>query len=220
MSRKQIQLTAHKVSGVENVVNNVYILKFEKQFNFIPGQVVAIGIDEEHEPRLYSIASGINGDEMKVLFDVYPDGFLTPRLSQLKKGDVIFVSEPFGKFVASGGEEWWIATGTGIAPFVSRLESDLQPPQKLLHGSRLLDHFYYQDFLHHKLSSKYYRFCTKESSSDVISGRLTNWLKEQKTLPKGIKYYLCGNPEMVVEVRDIILSKGVEFENIMAEIYF
>ena len=45
-------------------------------------------------------------------------------------------------------------------------------------------------------------------------------MKSENELPKQIKYYLCGNPEMVVEVRDIILGKGVDFENIIAEIYF
>ena len=57
-------------------------------------------------------------------------------------------------------------------------------------------------------------------AENVYFGRLTNWLKEQKELPLDIKYYLCGNPEMVVEVRDILVSKGISFNNIISEIYF
>jgi ferredoxin--NADP+ reductase len=34
------------------------------------------------------------------------------------------------------------------------------------------------------------------------------------------KYYLCGSAEMVVESREILISKGIPFNNIVAEIYF
>ncbi len=31
---------------------------------------------------------------------------------------------------------------------------------------------------------------------------------------------LCGNAEMVVEVRDLLISRGIPFGQIRAEIYF
>jgi len=39
-------------------------------------------------------------------------------------------------------------------------------------------------------------------------------------LPEDQKYYLCGSAEMVVECREILISKGIAFSNIVAEIYF
>jgi ferredoxin--NADP+ reductase len=35
-----------------------------------------------------------------------------------------------------------------------------------------------------------------------------------------VKYYLCGKALMVVEVRDLLIEKGVDYANIIAEIYF
>lgn len=35
-----------------------------------------------------------------------------------------------------------------------------------------------------------------------------------------LKYYLCGSADMVVEARDILISKGIPFGNIISEIYF
>ncbi len=220
MPRKKKELFSHQVTALKHITGEVYTLSFRRHFNFIPGQVVAVAIHQNDDPRLYSIASGKDEDDMRILFDIKADGFLTPKLKELKVGEEIFISEPFGNFVPSGKDEWWVATGTGIAPFVSMVLSGCDLPQKLIHGSRTLSYFLYQDLLKDRLSVDYMRFCTREEGPDIISGRLTHWLKQQISLPENIKYYLCGNPEMVVDVRDIILSKGIDFENIMAEIYF
>ncbi len=220
MPRKRKELFSHKVTTVKEIVPGYFTLEFERKFDFIPGQVVAVALHEGDDPRLYSIASSNKKDTMRILFDVFPQGLLTPPLSRLKPGDELLVSESFGKFTPSDKPEWWISTGTGIAPFVSMVESGVENPKKLLHGSRTLAHFLFQDVFKAHLGENYLRFCTKEKGDGAIDGRLTNWLNEQTDLPKDVNFFLCGNPEMVVEVRDIILSKGVAFENIMAEIYF
>jgi ferredoxin--NADP+ reductase len=54
----------------------------------------------------------------------------------------------------------------------------------------------------------------------VYSGRVTQYLQEQARLDPNLKYYLCGSAEMVVEARDILISKGIPFEHIISEIYF
>jgi ferredoxin-NADP reductase len=208
------------VISVEEIIPGFYTLTFKRQFDFVPGQVVALGINTSHDPCLYSIASGNQKEYMRILFDVKTNGFLTPQLIQLKPRDLIYVSEPFGEFTPSDKNEWWIATGTGIAPFISMVESGIKLPDKLLQGARILNQFLFQDLFIKKLKDKYLRFCTREQGEGVILGRLTEWLNTQNDLLQNIKYYLCGNPDMVVDVRDIILDNGVDFENIMAEIYF
>ncbi|WP_075591585.1 FAD-binding oxidoreductase [Labilibacter marinus] len=220
MTRKRKELFAHKIESITEITPGYFTVNFTRKFDFTPGQVVALTLNKENDPRLYSIASSNKASYMRILFDVKPDGKLTPPLSQVEKGDTVYVSKPFGKFIPSQDKEWWIATGTGIAPFISMMESGSELPQKLLHGSRTIDNFLFQDDISNQLKSDYLRFCTKEKGEGIIEGRLSNWLKSQESLPQNTKFYLCGNPEMVVDVRDIILSKGVAFENIMAEIYF
>jgi ferredoxin/flavodoxin---NADP+ reductase len=104
-------LFANRVIGTEEIAPKKYALKFEKQFNFRAGQIVAIAIDQTHEHRIYSICSGENDNAMQIIFDLKEDGFLTPHLSSLRPGDQFFVSKPYGSFLPS--EEipmWWIAT--------------------------------------------------------------------------------------------------------------
>ncbi len=220
MARKQIELFRHKVTSVKEVAEGYYMLFFGRQFNFQAGQVVALAINHNHDPRLYSIATSESSDEMGILFDIKPDGFLTPQLALLENGAEILVSKPFGEFVSTNEHQWWIATGTGIAPFLSMLSSGKKLPDKFLHGARYLNQFLFSDLFEDKLNSDYLRFCTQEEADDVYHQRLSEWIGDQKVLPEQIKYYLCGNPNMVVDVRDLILSKGVKFENVMAEIYF
>ncbi len=220
MARKQIELYPHSITSVKQIIPGYFMLSFKRQFSFQAGQVVAVAINKQHDPRLYSIASGESADEMSILFDVKPDGFLTPQLAQLKEGDQIHVSKPFGEFLSTNDEQWWIATGTGVAPFLSMLQSGKKLPDKFLHGARYLNQFLFEEVFASHLNDKYIRFCTKEKASYVQNERLSVWIENQKALPQEIKYYLCGNPDMVVDVRELILAKGVKFENIIAEIYF
>ncbi|TCO09885.1 ferredoxin--NADP reductase [Natronoflexus pectinivorans] len=218
--RKKKNLYPSLVLGKKEIADGVFTIETEKKFSFIPGQVIALALNPEDEPRLYSIASGNEGKTLRILFDINPEGQLTPALSKCRIGDTVFVSEPFGKFIGTQEQAFWIATGTGIAPFISMLESGLAINKTLLHGARYISQFYFADKFEEAMHKNYLRFCTAEENNMVIHGRLTDYLKKQETLSPKIKYYLCGSAEMVVEVRDILINKGIPFNNIVAEIYF
>ena len=196
-----------------------YILKFRRKFKFIAGQVVGLGINKALEPRLYSIASGENDDCIEILYTEKPDGKLTPMLSVLNAGDSILVSKPFGSYTDCPDSPVWIATGTGIAPFISMLKSGKGRHATLIHGVRVIESFYFSDFLKTSLGNSYIQCCSSQCETSIYHGRVTDYLKVQSLNPSK-KYYLCGVAEMVVEVRDILISKGVTFNNIIAEIYF
>lgn len=218
--RKRKQLNPVKVIDKKEIVPGVFYLQVERHFDFIPGRVIALAMQPDHEPRLYSIASGIQDDYIGILFDINPNGELTPQLATLKSGDTVYMSEPFGKFQCEPEPAVWIATGTGIAPFISMIRSGRNKNVQLLHGARYLKSFFFSDLFKAKLGDNYWRFCTAEKSSEVIEGRLTDYLKKKDDLATEIKYYLCGSSQMVIDVREILLAKGIPFENIIAEIYF
>jgi ferredoxin-NADP reductase len=220
VKRKQKELFPHKVVGKTEIVPGVFDLRINRDFDFLPGQVVAVALSAEAEPRLYSIASATTEPYFRLLFDVNPQGLLTPELATLNTGDTLQVSAPFGRFTATHDPAWWIATGTGIAPFISMAESGYHDNKTLLHGARTPAEFYFADLFQQKLAANYHRFATREEGPGIHQGRLTNYLKSLNELPTDIKYYLCGNANMVVQVRDILLGKNVPFENIVAEIYF
>jgi len=217
---KQKILQAVTITNNTILAEQVHLITLEKPFSFKAGQVIAVAMNADDEPRLYSIASSEQADQLSILFDIKPDGELTPPLSQVKKGDTIYISEPFGKFLCESKPATWIATGTGIAPFISLIESGKAEIIQLLHGARTIDKFFFQDTIEEYLGTDYLRFCTNEINSQTYKGRLTTYLKNTEELATNNKYYLCGSPQMVIDVREILISRGVPFDNIIAEIYF
>ena len=212
-------LKEYHLHGNEEISPGVHLISFHRDFEFHAGQVMKIGIDRDHPPRIYSICSGTHEKEIRLLFDVRDDGFLTPRLASMIPGDVILGSKPYGSFLGTSEPAWWIATGTGIAPFYSMFQSGFFENKKLIHGAKYLNQFYFEDELDWALGENYVRCCSREKSCNVFPGRVSDYLAEMDNLPS-VKYFLCGNALMVVEVRDLLIEKGVPFENIHAEIYF
>ncbi|MEI6747980.1 MAG: ferredoxin--NADP reductase [Bacteroidales bacterium] len=220
--KPKTQILLKKVVAESNneIATGVFILRFKRTFDFIAGQVIGICLEHDGDPRLYSIASGINDDEIQILYNIKPTGKLTPPLAKLKTGDNFYISPPFGSYSGSAEPAWWIASGTGIAPFLSMFRSGIGAGKVLLHGGRLKEFFYFQDEFLPVLGNNYIRCCSSESSEGLFTGRLTDYLRQHSNLPNNIKYYLCGNAEMVVDVRDILIKKGIPFANIVSEIYF
>ncbi len=198
----------------------VHVISFEKRHGFISGQVIKIALSYEHLPRIYSICNGTQDNEVNILFNIKEEGYLTPKLSSIPEGGKILVSKPSGSFVAGNESTWMIATGTGIAPFFSMLDSGVIACKKLIHGVSYLNQFYFGTEIRKKLGENYICCCSREQGEGIFHGRVTSYIKGQANLPKHFKYYLCGKALMVVEVRDLLISKGVPYENILAEIYF
>ncbi|MEZ5107226.1 MAG: FAD-dependent oxidoreductase [Draconibacterium sp.] len=219
MQKKETALIEYTISNNIEISPGVYVTSFKRNFEFIPGQVVKIGIDRKMPPRIYSICSGNQDQEVSILFNIKEGGYLTPKLASLIPGDKILASEPYGSFLGSKEKAVWIATGTGVAPFYSMLKSGLSKNKTLIHGVRHLNQFYFEDELEWALNDNYIRCCSKESSCNIFPGRVTDYLKTIDILPD-IKYFICGQALMVVDVRDFLIEKGVHFENILSEIYF
>jgi len=218
-NRKEATLFKQIITHNEEISPGVHVIAYRRTHDFLPGQVVKIAADMKQPPRIYSICSGNHEDVIRILFNIKEDGYLTPKLSAMIPGDTILVSEPYGSFLGTTGPAWWIATGTGIAPFYSMFRSGMGQNKTLIHGVSYLNQFYFEDDMEWAMGKNYIRCCSRESSCDVLPGRVTDYLSGISHFPD-IKYYLCGKALMVVEVRDLLIEKGIPYENIMAEIYF
>jgi ferredoxin/flavodoxin---NADP+ reductase len=224
MSRTQIKpliqlKPAHIISNIE-IAPSVFVLSFKREFTFKAGQVVGLGLSQNDDPRLYSIASGENDNSIRILYNIKPGGQLTPNLAHLKAGEFIWITPPFGNYEGSSEPAMWIAAGTGIAPFISMQRSGLGNNKVLVHGGRTLESFYFSQELITALGDRYIRCCSQDTGPGLFHGRVTHYLEQHKNLPENQKYYLCGSAEMVVECREILLNKGISYNNIVAEIYF
>lgn len=213
-------LSQQIISESEEVAEGVFLLSFPRDFSFKAGQVIGIGLEKDGPRRLYSICSGEEEEQIRILYNVVEEGYLTPRLTALEPGDPIWITEPRGEFIYDRSPAIWIASGTGIAPFYSMLRSNQYENKVLIHGERYLERFYFFDEFSQAFGDNYLRCCSGESSDGVYEGRVTNYLREAESLPLDFKYYLCGRAEMVVDSRDILIERGIPFNQIISEIYF
>ena len=217
---KPIELDVVTVTENQEISDGVHLISWHRTHDFKPGMVVKITTDSSLTPRIYSICSGNDEDEVRILFSIKEEGVLTPRLAGVIPGMKIWASKPYGSFKDDKKPAWWIATGTGIAPFYSMFRSGNSENKTLIHGVRNLSQFYFEDELEEAMGNRYVRCCAYQQSCNVFPGRVTHYLDEIKDLPPNINYYLCGKALMVVEVRDLLIAKGVPYQNILAEIYF
>jgi len=220
MMNRQPRVSRQTLTFNEAVAEGVFLLGFRRDFDFQAGQVIGIGVEPDGTRRLYSICSGEQEEEIKILYNVVDEGYLTPRLGDLSAGASIWITEPRGDFLYDPAPALWISTGTGIAPFYAMLRSGKYNNKMLIHGERYLERFYFFDEFATNLGEQYLRCCSGEKAEGVFSGRVTGYLQQASSLPTDFKYYLCGRAEMVVEVRDLLIERQVPFNNIISEIYF
>ncbi|MBI1172128.1 ferredoxin--NADP reductase [bacterium] len=116
-----------------------------KSLRFRSGEFVMIGLlGDNGKPllRAYSIASPAWDDELEFYSIKVPDGPLTSRLQHIKVGDeIILRPKPVGTLVHDallpGNRLWFLATGTGFAPFASLLR---EPETYDKYGSVIMMH--------------------------------------------------------------------------------
>ena len=212
--------TKSYISSHKEIAEGSFLIGFKRDFEFKAGQIIGIAIEENGPRRLYSICSGEKDSDILILYKRVEKGVLTPQLSDLQIGDPIWITEPRGTFISDDHPHTWIATGTGIAPFYSMLRSGKTKDVILLHGERDEKMFYFQKEFKELLGDNYIRCSSTETSENFYTGRVSYYMLDIKVLDTKRKYYLCGSAEMVVEVRDILISRGVSFEDIISEIYF
>jgi len=99
------------------------------------------------------------------------------------------------------------------------LRSGMANDKILLHGVRRGDQLYFSQEWKDALGNNYHPFCSREDIEGIPRGRVNRYL-ENETLPTDLKYYICGQATMCVEVRDVLIAKGIPFGKIVTEIYF
>jgi len=162
------------------------------------------------------------------LWDQVPPGIASSYIFNLKKGDKVTISGPFGEFFAKDTkrEMLYLGGGAGMAPMRSHL-FDLLDTKKtdrkitFFYGARSArEMFYHDDFL--KLENEHPNFkyivgLSEPMPEDNWKGptgfihnvALEEYLKDHDD-PSEIEYYMCGPPMMIDACDKMLYDLGVE----------
>jgi len=164
-----------------------------------------------------------------------PPGKMSSFVFNLKPGDEVTISGPFGEFFAkeTDNEMVFIGGGAGMAPMRSHIFDQfrrLHTGRKVSYwyGARSLREAFYQaDF--DAIAAEYPKFEWHLALSDPLpednwtgaTGFIhqvvyDNYLKDHPA-PEDVEYYMCGPPMMNQAVISMLLDLGVEPENILLD---
>ena len=171
-------------------------------FTFKAGQTVLL--IHRSIKRHYSLLSSPEDPNLTLCVHHLPEGQLSSVLAGAEIGFQLKLTGPHGYFTfqPSSRRPVFIATGTGIAPFVSFARSGITD-FILLHQAISADELYYQSFFH-EITPKYFSCLPKAPSPEpsfpnVFCGKISECIR--KNLRSGsYDFYLCGEREMIREV--------------------
>jgi ferredoxin--NADP+ reductase len=242
------------LSGREEINAHLLVMRVQPDAvlsDFKPGQFAVLGLmghevrvpeaDDEEPPsepdqmirRVYCIASSsVEKRYLEFYVTLITSGQLTPRLFALSFGHRLYLSRKAGGIftldrVAPGKAVVLIATGTGLAPYMSMLRTvlvtDTTRPYVVLHGARHSWDLGYRAELESlarlRPNLTYIPSITRPDEDPHFrgpTGRIQNLLADGvvETLagvrldPSTSEVFLCGNPDMIWAAKGILGPRG------------
>jgi ferredoxin--NADP+ reductase len=210
---------------------------------FEAGQYLALGVrvDDRVVQRPYSTASDpAAATSHEFLVRHVADGALTPLLWALPVGARVRLGPPKGTFTLVAGDRrphLFVATGTGIAPFLGMLRTLARRAERprtiLVHGAARTEDLVCGDEIAALaaggLPIRYLPTISRpdDPANRGWSGRtgraesvLASVLRSAELPTGGLSAYLCGNPGMVAAAEIALLSHGIRQADIHAERYW
>lgn len=207
----------------------------------LPLGEIAPGGRVRMQKRSYSIASSAHAlDEVELYVTRVDEGRLTPQLWSLRVGDRLWLDrQPRGIFTLgatpASARVLWIGTGTGLAPYVSMLRTwpatQRWSRAVLIHGVRSPDELGYRTELLERASQDpafvYVPVVSRAQPRDGwsgLTGRAQLVLDDTRFRelagsalePEHWHVFLCGNPDMVSDVRTRLEARGFRVDKAQA----
>tara|TARA_B100000941_G_C28498786_1_gene552688 strand:- start:593 stop:1291 length:699 start_codon:yes stop_codon:yes gene_type:complete len=207
------------VIEVEHYTDKLFRIRTERprSYRFTAGEFVMIAL-EDTPNRAYSLTSGPYDEYLEFYSIKVPDGPLTSKLQHVKVGDTIRVGEKAtGTLILAnlelGGHLVMMASGTGIAPFISLLRDpetyDLFEKITVTWTTRLnAEQDCYRNFLN-EMPIEYISTVTQESAE--LEGRIQK-LMANGTLtidnPVKQRIMICGSISFNNDLKEHFNSLG------------
>lgn len=233
------KFSIEKVLSVQRWTNTLFSFTMTRpaHFKFTAGQFARIGlkVGDDLVVRAYSVVSSPFDETLEFFSIVVPDGAFTSNLQHLQVGDALYLEKiPYGFLTLARyqlplpKDLWLLATGTGLAPFISMLQ-DFETWSKyekinLVYSVRTESELAYVDriqeiaqlFGEGHTDFKFIPIVTRDPNA-ALHDRLPI-LIENGELEKAadLKFnadtthvMLCGNPQMVDDTKAALKARGL-----------
>ena len=214
----------------------------KQEFQYTQGQNINIKaiINGEEIRRTYSLCTSPQEQKLKVAVKKVNGGlFSTYANEQLKKGDVLEVMTPLGKFntaLHSDSKKNYVAfaAGSGITPIISIIKATLatEPNSSftLVYGNRSRSFIIFFEELEGLKNQYMERFTLihilsrEKTDASINFGRITkdkctHLFEKLIDLKHADEFFLCGPQEMIFEVQEFLEAHGVEEKKIHFELF-
>lgn len=212
----------------------------QRGFRFKPGQFARLGVATESGGivwRAYSMVSADYDEHLEFFSIVIPDGAFTTRLARLEVGDSLWVEKQAYGFLtvdrfALDGDLWMLASGTGVAPFLSILRDpsiwERFDSLVLAYSVREARDLIYREeiealrrdplFAPHGDKLRFVPVVTRERMAGALDRRLTvlcadDALEAVAGVPfeaTRSRVLICGNPQMLDDLREVLTKRGLK----------
>lgn len=205
------------------LTENAYEIELTRPpaFEFKAGQTIRF-IHGSIE-RYYSLVSTPDDPTLTLCVYSVSRGRFSPLLVTAEIGADFRITGPHGYFTFNPSERSpvFVATGTGIAPFVSMGRSGVADFM-ILHEVKSARDLYYQD-LFRKIAANYVPCLLASSATDPKSpkpyhGKAAGFLKENLP-PASYDFYLCGERDMTNAVT-LLADENFPGSYVFKEVFF
>ena len=218
-----------------------------KQFNFQPGQFIMMETDLEKtgkfkvnegknriQKRPFSMSSSpLQKDYLEVTVKTTQEGFVSDYyVNYLQPGELVAVTGPFGKFYFDEKNTkrniMLIGAGSGISPLMSILrhvhQKKLPIKTHMTYSNTTEDEILWRKEIESISSSSKdfsHEFTLTRENWNGTTGRINKEMIKKSNLNlKEADFYLCGPPEFVRDIENILLLElEIKKENIKKEVY-
>lgn len=233
------KFSVEKVLSVHRWAANLFSFTMTRpaHFKFTAGQFARIGlkVGDELVVRAYSVVSSPFDETLEFFSIVVPNGAFTSNLQHLKVGDELYLEKiPYGFLTLARyqlplpQDLWLLATGTGLAPFLSMLQdfATWQNYQQinLVYSVRTASELAYVDRIQEIAASfgeghtgfKFIPVITRDPHAQlherlpvlIEHGELEKVVGSSLN-PATSHVMLCGNPQMVEDTKEALKRRGL-----------
>lgn len=200
-------------------------------FRFTPGHYARLGVAKPDGSMVFrplSIASAPCDSHLEFFCTLIPGGEFSDCFAGLRVGDAVAVEKASFGFLtvdslAPGSELWLLATGTGLAPYMSMLRDraifERFERVVVVHSVRYAEELAYADELRQlatRTALRYVPVVTREPGACALTQRIPALLASGRLVeaagvtldPSTSRVMVCGNPDMTRELRASLGERG------------